>query len=109
MDSLVIQIKGANWTIRRLTTRKFTKIHDDKKCPALTVPCDREIHLNSNLHTPQFIRHELLHAFVSECNTESMTSLTIDDMEELCASIVAEYAFDIIKVADYIHEYFLKN
>lgn len=106
---MIIQIKGASWTIKKFTTRKFVKLHEDKNCPALTIPCDREIHLNNDCHTPKYIRHELLHAFVSECNTESTTSLTTDDMEEICASIVAEYAFDIIKVADEVHTYFLKK
>lgn len=97
-----IQIKGANWLIKKLTPRKFKKLHDDT-CPALTIPIKREIHLNSELYNPYYIRHELFHAYIAECNTESMTDLTLDDMEELSASIVAEFCFDIIKLADEIY------
>jgi hypothetical protein len=108
MKETVVQIKGANWTVKKLTTRKFVKLHGDKECPALTVPCDREIHLNGDLHTTKYFRHELLHAFASECNTESMTSMTIDDMEELCASIVGEYAIELVKMADELQAFFSK-
>ena len=100
-----VQIKGANWLIKKLTPRKFKKLHD-VICPALTIPIDREIHLNSELYTPYYIRHELFHAYVAECNTESMTDMTLDDMEELSASLVAEFCFDIAKLADEIFSKF---
>lgn len=97
-----VLIKGATWTVKKLSLRKFNSIHKHKECPALTLPQDREIHLNEKLYTPHFIRHELFHAYIAESNTESMTDMTLDDMEELAASITAEYCFDIAKLSDEI-------
>ena len=95
-----IQIKGASWRIRQLTPRKFKKEHD-QNWAAVTLPDSKEIHFNGDNFLPCHIRHELLHAFVSESNTESM-NMTPDDMEELCCSLVGEFSIDIIKIADQI-------
>lgn len=103
-----VLIKGATWTVKKLSLRKFNSLHKDKNCPGLTLPADREIHLNDKLYTPHYIRHELFHAHVAESNTESMTNMTIDDMEELAASIISEHCFDIAKLADEIYS-ILKN
>jgi hypothetical protein len=109
MSEVKVLIKGATWTVKKLSLRKFNSLHQDKDCPALTIPIDREIHLNEKLYTPHFIRHELFHAYVAESNTESMRNMTIDDMEELSASIIAEYCFDIAKLADSIFTTFKTN
>lgn len=108
MNSLTIQIKGATWTVKKLTPRKFNKEHKSSWA-AVTLPDSREIHLNGNSFAPSHVRHELLHAFYSEGNTESTTQLTEDDVEEICASIVGEYAIEIVRLADIVLTFFLKK
>ncbi|MGL4337294.1 MAG: hypothetical protein ACRCST_10415 [Turicibacter sp.] len=100
---LTIQIKGSNWTVKMLTPRKFIKLHKD--WAAMTLPDSKEIHFRTDFFLPHFIRHELLHAFVSETGVENV-KMDIDDMEELCCTIVGDFGIDIIKIADYILIFF---
>ena len=98
-----IQIKGSNWLVKKLSSRKFTKLHGDYA--AMTLPTDKEIHFNDKSVLPLHIRHELLHAFISECNADNV-KMDIDDMEELCCTIIGEHAIEIVKLADFIQTQF---
>ena len=95
-----IQIKGANWLIKKLTPRKFNKEHK-KEWAAVTLPETKEIHFNGDGFLPCHVRHELLHAFIAEAGLENV-KMDTDDMEELCCTIVGEFGIDIIKLSDQI-------
>ena len=95
-----ITIKGANWLIKKLTPRKFKKVHHESWA-AVTLPETKEIHINGDTYLPKDIRHELVHAFVEETNTNDV-DMSAYDMEELCCNLFAEFGIDIIKLTDQI-------
>jgi hypothetical protein len=105
-NEITMQIKGANWIIRVLSSVKYEKIHGSDSY-GITIILDRRIDINKRHLTPNTVRHELFHAFMSECNTES-ANLDTEQLEELAASIVADFAIDLIQKTDTIMEFFLR-
>lgn len=100
-QEFAIQIKGANWLIKQLTPRKFKKLHKHEEWAAVTIPASKEIHINGNSYLPEQIRHELLHAYIEETNTNDV-DMSAYDMEELCCNIFGIHGIDIINLADKI-------
>lgn len=100
-SEFTIQIKGANWLIKKLTPRKFKKIHEHSEWAAVTLPSKKEIHVNGDTYLPKDIRHELVHAYIEETNTNDV-DMSAYDMEELCCNLFAEFGIDIIKLSDQI-------
>jgi hypothetical protein len=105
--SLKVRIKGLEWTIFGQSNASYVREHG-KDSGAITYPQDREIYFNTNHFTPGYVRHELLHAFVSSCGTNS-SSLTADQVEELCAEIVEEHYYEIGDIANTIVNFLLKK
>lgn len=81
-----INIKGSEWTIQILADSTYRK-RFGRDSMALTDLDTKRIFFNKNLISPGVIRHELLHAIVAEVHLES-ASITPDQIEEICASIV---------------------
>jgi len=100
MQTVKIQIKGATWECRLLTKKKYEKLHGYDSS-AITVGNARQIDFLKADLIPGFVIHELLHAYVYECNTES-SNLDPDQREELCCSILGEYIHTIVLTAFYI-------
>jgi len=104
-SSIKIQVKGAEWTVNYLSKIKYHKKHGFDS-QAITLPDVKVIDLSHEFMSTINIQHELLHAFVCESNTES-ANLDANQMEELCASIVGEYAVEIVRLTYYILNSFL--
>ena len=105
MVTTKINVKGREWEARLLTRRKYEKLHGADS-GAITIMSTKQIDFNKSDLNPEDVRHEVFHAYVKESNTES-ANLTADQMEELCCSLVGEYAIEIIKSADYIISKFI--
>lgn len=105
-DDLVIKIKGSDWRIRRLTAAKFIK--ENGECGAITKPQFKLIEFRKDELYSSHCRHEIFHAYIAECNTES-TELSAGQMEELAASIVGEFSIEIVAQADKVLTYLLEK
>lgn len=84
-----LSIKGEDWEIIYLNNGAFVK-RFGSECGAITYLDKRKIYFNKQTINLGFIRHELLHALLAECNTES-AHLNSAQIEEVCASIVQNY------------------
>jgi hypothetical protein len=88
-----IEIKGYPWTVKLLTPKQFVKeaekVGMDPESDVAFTHKDgtREIVFKKGYLTPGTLRHELMHAIVSECRTDSV-DLTPDQREELCCEIL---------------------
>jgi hypothetical protein len=90
-----------------LSKTKYHKLHGFDS-GAITLITEKIIDVKNDGFTTEYIRHELLHAFVAESNTES-AMLNSEQIEELCASIVGEYGIEIVRLADFISNKFSQN
>lgn len=100
MTRFEITIKGKKWTVRILTDSRYEKICGDDS-EALTKADNREILFRKKRLLPGTVRHELLHAFISESHIES-SNLDSHQIEELCCSLVDYCWSDINQLVDEI-------
>jgi len=107
---LVLNIKGIDWTFNVQTETAFRKMHglNGKNAEAIIYPHDREVYFSSVYLSPYSVRHELAHVYVASTNTSSMTSMTVDDMEELFADIIGEHLDQIQELTSKILNHFLR-
>ena len=101
-----IKIKGIEWAIYAQTPAAYKRKHGSDS-HAITYPRDREIYFNKETLAPDYVRHELLHAYVSSSSTNS-SSLTTDQMEELCAEMIGEHGPELFLFVDQILNFFLR-
>jgi hypothetical protein len=104
--SLKIKIKGIEWQIFAQTPAAYKRKHGSDS-HAITYTKDREIYFNKETLAPDYVRHELLHAYVASSSTNS-SSLTTDQMEELCAEMVGEHGIEMMLFADQILNFYLR-
>ena len=102
---IVISIKGAPWTISLMNEPAFIKRFE--LCSAITIPENKQIFINKNCLTPGTLRHELLHALVSESHVES-AELSADQLEEICCTLVDFQWYNIDRWVEEIMVEFLK-
>jgi hypothetical protein len=100
---LTIQVKGATWTYRCLSNEEYKKEHSDSpdSC-AMTIPDSRRMDFKKERMTKYAIldvRHELLHAYVTEIFIRA-TNASTGDVEEVCAEIFSYHADEMIKQAE---------
>jgi hypothetical protein len=109
MSSITIQIKGRDWTFQLLTDRRFDKLYNtdtEDTSGAITLPTVYEVHFRRSNWDIVTIRHELLHVLYN-MSLVSSTSLSVTDVQELCAEIVGHHSSEIILWSDRIAEKFL--
>ena len=99
--NIEVSIKGRPWKVRFLSNSQYNKKDYGEDSCALTSCSTREIIFNISKITMGTIRHELLHAFVNECNIES-SGLDAIQKEELCCSIIDEHGTDITHTTENI-------
>jgi hypothetical protein len=103
-SALKVHIKGSEWTVRLMTDKSYDKVHDEESTAMTTDKRTLDFRKKSiNLH---IIRHEVLHAFVFECNTED-SNLTSDQKEELCANLIGGHKLDMERVVEQIADFAL--
>ena len=104
---LTIQVKGKDWNLRLWSNAVYIKKFGDDS-GAVTFPDSKEINFIRGDLSLGVIRHELLHAFVAESNTES-AYLDPDQTEELAASIIEFEWNNIQALSEHILTTFLKE
>src|SRR3954463_3468929 len=83
------KIKGHDWTFFGQSNAAYTRKHGSDS-HAITYPNDREVYFNLSSIAPDYVRHEVFHAYVASSGTNS-AYLTADQVEELSAEIYGEF------------------
>lgn len=100
------KIKGIEWKFYAQSPATYNRRHG-KDSHAITYTKDREIFFNISSLAPDYVRHEIFHAYVASCSTNS-ADLNIDQMEELCAELYGEHGPEMDLLADQILNFFLR-
>lgn len=104
--SFKLHIKGLEWTVYGQSNLQYIRAHG-KDSAAITYLTDREMYFNVNHFNSEFVRHELLHAYVASSGVTS-SSLSADQIEELCCEIFGEHGVEMMGQADKIVNFLLK-
>lgn len=100
------KIKGYEWTFHAEKSRTYTRKHGSDS-HAITYTLDREIFFNIDTLAPEYIRHEVFHAYVASSSTNS-SNLDKDQIEELCAELYGDHGPEMDLLVDKILNYYLK-
>ena len=110
MSSIVISIKGRDWKFTLVQDKRYDKLYNSEEegegSAAITLPTIYEVHFRKSNWDIVTIRHELLHVLYN-MSLVSSTNLSTEDVQELCAEIVAHHCTEIILWSDRIAERFL--
>lgn len=109
MSSIVIPIKGRDWKFILLADKRFNKLHNsmgESDAVAMTMTTTYEVHFRKSDWDLITIRHELLHVLFT-AGLSSSAELTAEQVQEICAEIVAHHTPDIVLWTDRIAERFL--
>lgn len=107
LASIVIPIKGRNWTFYLLTDRAFDKLHNlnEEQNAAMTVPTSYSVHFAKNHWDLVSILHELGHVYYTMAEVNS-SNLTPEQVEETMCSIIGANYQEIGLVAHRVAECF---
>lgn len=103
---LTVNIKGFEWKIHALTNSTYVRNHGNDS-NAITYYKDREIYFNLSSLAPEYVRHEILHAYIASSNVNS-SGLTTDQMEELCCELYGEHGPEMDVLTDKILSFYLR-
>lgn len=93
------KILGKCWTIRALKKSKYNK-KNGKDSVAVTKMHKRCIDLGPKGCDLESIVHELVHAYLYEMCLHSTNELTIPDLEEVFAELMAKRGYEILHLAE---------
>ena len=105
--SVLFKIKGKEWAAKFFPEKQYQSLHGEDSS-AITIGVSREIHFIKSDFSVKFCLHELFHAFIFESATES-SSLTRDQSEELCCSLIGEHLEEIGLLSRRITDFFLSQ
>lgn len=97
---LTVNIKGHDWLVVGMTSSAYVRKHGNDSGAIMNFQ-ERKMFFNLSSVTPYYVRHEVLHAFVSSSSTAS-ARLTVDQIEELCADLYGEHGPEMDVIADKI-------
>lgn len=103
---LVAKIKGYDWTFYAEKPMTYKRKHGDDS-NAITYPVHNEVYFNINNLAPEYVRHEVFHAFIASTSTKS-SNLDKEQMEELCAELYGDHGPEMDLLVDKIISYFLR-
>lgn len=104
---LVLQIKGADWSFKLISDASY-KRRMGSDSDAATLTKSREVLFHPTGLSMNTIKHEIFHCLVDSSDVYSM-SMSLDNLEELCATLVATYNLQIELWANQLMDYFLSN
>lgn len=103
-----IQIKGIEWTIRRFSDKKFSKLHSNHDRAVTIYYPVKEIHFNHSDFNKSVILHELAHAYYNSCLTGD-SELKTDQIEEVFAKILEKHYYELGRLCNQIYRKFKKK
>lgn len=104
--SLKLKIKGHDWEVFAQTPAAYKRKHGSDS-HAITYTKDKQLYFNISSLAPDYVRHELFHAYIASSSTNS-ANLTADQMEELAAELYGEHGPEMDCLADQILNFFLR-
>jgi hypothetical protein len=87
------KIKGIDWRMILITNNNFIKRFGEGQ--GLTDFNNKKVYFNESYVTDKVILHELGHVFYSSCCTDSVTSLSNDDIVEIFCDIIGEHGNEL--------------
>lgn len=99
-------IKGHEWTFHAQTSNTYSRKHGSDS-HAITYTHDREVYFNIDSLAPDYVRHEIFHAYVASSSINS-ADLDKDQMEELCAELYGEHGPEMELLVNKILNYYLR-
>ena len=100
------KIKGIEWKFYAQSPTTYSRRHG-KDSHAITYTKDREIFFNINTLAPDYVRHEIFHAYVASSSVNS-AGLSNDQMEEICAELYGEHGPEMDLLTDQLLNFFLR-
>lgn len=104
--SIKIKIKGIEWAIFAQTPAAYKRKHGSDS-HAITYTKDREIFFNLSTLAPDYVRHEVFHAFIASSSINS-SFLSNEQFEEVCAEVYGGHGPEMDLVVDQILNFFLR-
>lgn len=95
-------VLGKSWTLRLLARKKYVRKNGTNA--AVTAGWKRIIDLGPRGYDLETIRHELVHAYLTEMGYDCVDNLTAAQMEELCCELFARRGQEILDLADELLE-----
>ena len=87
--NFIISVKGIRWNVSLISNNEFIKRFGEGQ--GLTDFNNKYIYFNELFVTDKVILHELGHVYYSSCCTDSITSISNDDIIEIFCDIVGEH------------------
>ena len=106
MEYFKYQINEDEWTIYLIDDHD--NVVSDEDNAATTSFSDKEMFFRKGDINIQHIRHELWHVYFGYCYLGDTNNITIDDLEEISASLFGDKAEKIIERARYIEKQLIK-
>lgn len=109
MYTLNFKILNKSWHLRVLNPKPYDKKKKRKNSLGVTFSWKRRIDLHveaiafSEEAAKELIVHELYHAYKGEMCVHSATEITIDDVEEIDAELMAKRGRELLDLADTIY------
>ena len=100
------KIKGYEWTFHAEKSRTYSRKHGSDS-HAITYTSEKEVYFNIDTLAPEYIRHEVFHAYISSCSTNS-SNLDTFQVEELCAEVYGYHGPEMDLLVDKILNHYLK-
>lgn len=104
--SIKIKIKGIEWAIYAQTQAAYKRKHGSDS-HAITYTKDRDIYFNISTLAPNYVRHEIFHAYIASSSINS-SNLTPDQLEELAAELFGDHGPEMDLAVDQILNFFLR-
>lgn len=100
-----IKINGKTWTVAVVSPKEMKKHREDGEALAgLCVIEDRAIYISNDSITYNTIIHELFHSYWSSLHLEDTSDLSLGDIEEIAASMVADKADEMVRKARSVYK-----
>jgi len=94
-------IMGKEWTVRVLSDKYFKK-KNGGGAAAVTKVHKRRIELRPKFLDRETIVHELVHAYLYELCIHSTNDMSLADLEEVFAELMAKRGTELLEKADWI-------
>lgn len=115
MIKIDFKILSKKWQLRVLRGRKYNKKKERTGSLGITFGWKRRIDIHKKALTfdrisaIENIVHELTHAYLAESGVDSTTELSVFDLEEIFAEMLAKRGRELLDLADKIYDYALKE
>ncbi len=93
---------GKPWKLRVLT-EKYYKKKNGNDSAAVTKVHRRRIELRPKFLDRETVVHELVHAFLYEMCIHSTNDLSVGDLEEVFAELMAKRGAELLSTAEQLH------